>query len=174
MSKDDDRTKIPVLKKATQDLKKAARNELNFTPNDFQSRVKSRFYRRLEELSHIMDKETALSNPDKIMQLAGTDRILKWLEDPAFASWFLDEDYVIDTIASLRQESVAVMAQILRSEDAHPGDRLKAARMLAELGDLFPGRKQEVRFLDDRINQLTESETDKEIKRLRGVLEDGE
>lgn len=170
MSDKDDRTPIPVLRKATSDLKKATRNEMSFDPNDFQERVKSRFFRRLEELSHKYDKETVFSSPDLTVQLAGTDRILKWLEDPAFASWFVDEDFLVDTLASLKAPAVDLLKQSIRNEDAHLGDRLKAVRMLFELTDSFPGRKQEVRFLDDRLNSLSESETDREIKKLRATL----
>lgn len=170
----DDRTPIPVLRKATKDLQKAARNEMRFTPNDFQSRVKARFFRRIEEQSHIVDLETVLESQELVVQMAGTDRILKWMEDPAFSSWFLDREYVVDTIHSLQQKAVEVLSTVLTSEDASENDRLKAARMLLELGDQFPGRKSEVRFLDDRLNELSESQTDQEIKQLKERLSAGD
>ena len=174
MSKDETppRTPIPVLRKATADIERAARNEMEFTANSFQERVKARFYRRLEELSHIMDKEAVFKSEDQVIQLAGTSRITRWLEDPAFASWFVDEEYIVDTISSLQAKSLEVVAGILANPSASEGDRLKAAKMLLELGDMFPGRKSEVKFLDDRVNSLSESETDKEIKKLQGVLYD--
>jgi hypothetical protein len=170
----DDRTDIPTLRKATKDLAKAGRNELEFNPIPFQERVKARFYRRLEELSHRYDKETVFSSSDLTVQLAGTDRILKWLEDPAFASWFLDADYVVDTIASQQQRAIKTIMSVMNNEDAHDGDRLKAARMLVELNDLFPGRKQEIKFLDERLNNLSESETEREIKQLSSILEESD
>ena len=165
------RTTIPTLRKATGDLKRAANSELRFNPNDLQCRIKARFYRRLDELSHIIDKETVFDSKETVIELAGTGRILKWLEEPAFASWFVDQEFIVDTISSLQQKAIDVINTVLVSEEASEGDRLKAARMLLELGDQFPGRKSEVRFLDDRINDMTENETEKEIKRLKGQLD---
>lgn len=174
MSNDKNRTPIPVLRKAGKELEKQGNKELRFEPGDYQSRVKARFYRRLEELSHHFDKDTVLQNKDLIIQLAGTERIMKWMEDPGFSRWFLDEDYVVDTIQSKQQNALDVIAQVLNNDSAHDGDRLKAARMLLELGDQFPGRKNEVRFLDDRINDMSSHEVDREIKKLQAALATGE
>lgn len=166
----DDRIPVPVLRRAVKDLAKAAKEEMTFTANDFQKRVKARFYRRLAEMSHILDKETAFSEERHVVSLAGTDRVLKWLEDPGFAAWFVDEEYVTDTIASLQQDALGVIRNVIKDDDASDNDKLKAARMLLELGDQFPGRKSEVRFLDDRLNELTEGQTDKEIAKLEAAL----
>ena len=166
-----DKTSIPVLKKAVSSLVKAGNTELNFSPNAMQSRIKARFYRRLEEMSHHIDRDTAFQSPDTMVELAGTDRIIKWLEDPAFSSWFVDDYYVIDTIASLQSSALRIVEDALVDPDASVGDKLKAARMLLELGDQFPGKKSELRFIDDRINEMTESETDREIKKLKATLQ---
>lgn len=168
MSKD--RTKIPVLKGAVKDIAKGAQAVTNFRANQHQERVKAKFFRRLEEMSIMVDKETVFSNIKLIVQLAGTDRITEWMEDPAFVSWFTDDYWIPDTISSMQAQSVNIISGILNDDGVSPGDRLKAARMLLELGDQFPGRKSEVRFLDDRINSLSESDTDKEIKQLEAQL----
>ena len=169
---DDERTPIPVLRQASADIARAARNEETFTPGDFQKRVKARFYRRIDEMSHQVDRETVFASKDLVVQMAGTDRIVAWLEDPAFASWFVDADFLIDTISSLQSGAVSVIKEVMESDDASDGDRLKAARTALELADAFPGRKSEVKFLDERINELTESETDKELARLRAKMGD--
>jgi hypothetical protein len=157
-----------TIKSSVKSLAKAAHHELKFAPNKTQERIKARFYRRLEELSHVMDKETVLDRPELIEQLAGTERIHRWLTEPAFASWFLDASYVVDTISSLQSQAVNVLQDLLTSDSP---DRLKAAKILLELGDQFPGRKSEVRFLDDRLNNMSALETDKEIAKLQQQLE---
>jgi hypothetical protein len=166
----DDRTPIPVLRQATKDMIQTAHNELEFVPNDLQSRVKARFYRRIEEMSHQVDKETVFASRDLVVQMAGTDRILAWLEKPDFAAWFVDAEYMVDTIRSLQQSAVKVVADVLKSDDATEGDRLKAARMLLELGDQFPGKKSEYRFIDDRIEGMSEADTTKELAEMKAKL----
>lgn len=166
----DDRTDIPTLRRAVKDVVREAKAEVHFTPKDLHKRVKARFYRRLGELEHIYDKEAAFADAKVTAQLAGTEQITKWLNDPAFARWFLDEEYVVDSIQAGQQDAISVVMSVLKDDDASEGDRLKAARMLLELGDQFPGRKSEVRFLDDRLNQLTEGQTDKEIAKLEKAM----
>lgn len=166
----DDRTDIPTLRRAVNKLASDANAELNFQPGDYHQRVKARFYRRLEELAHHYDKETVFNDSKLVVQLAGTERVLKWLEQPGFASWFVDEDYIADTITGLQENAISVIKDVLRDGEAHDSDKLKAARMLLELGDQFPGRKSEVRFLDDRLNDLTESQVEKEIQQLEADL----
>lgn len=163
--------KAKDMKDASTALSKAADNEANFVPNSFQSRVKSRFYRRLDEMSHITDKETVFKSKELLGQLAGTDRIFKWLESPAFSSWFVEDQFIVDTISSLQDKAVQVIQDILSSDDASEGDKLKAARMMLELGDQFPGRKSEVRFLDDRLNALSERDTEQEIAKIQKQLQ---
>lgn len=167
---DDRRTPIPVLRKATKQLVKAAHTELEFAPNDLQSRVKARFYRRVEEMSHQVDKETVFASKELMTQMAGTERILDWLENPGFASWFVDSDLVVDTIRAMQQTAVKVVSDVLKSDDASEGDRLKAARMLLELGDQFPGKKSEYRFIDDRIEGMSEADTSKELAEMKAKL----
>ena len=169
----DDRTDIPTLRRAVKDVAREATNETKFHPGDFQKRVKARFYRRLGELSHHFDKEAAFKNPQVLSDLAGTDRILKWLESPSFARWFLDEEYVVDSIHSEQQGAIDVIRDVMYDSDASEADRLKAAKMMLELGDQFPGRKSEVKFIDDRLNALPESQVDSEIKKLEAELGGG-
>ena len=57
--------------------------------------------------------------------------------------------------------------------DASEADRLKAAKMMLELGDQFPGRKSEVKFIDDRLNALPEAQVDAEIQKLESELDGG-
>jgi hypothetical protein len=167
---DDDRTTIPTLRAATKDLTQAANNEMSFNPGDMQNRVKARFYRRMDEMSHVVDKETVFDSKKLVVELAGTERILSWLENPSFAAWFVDAEYLSDTIASEQQRSLAAITAVRDGERTSDADVLKAARMLLELGDQFPGKKSEVKFLDDRINDMSDGETDKEIKRLQSQL----
>lgn len=164
----------PDITNSIKALAKSAHHEQNFSPSVTQEKIKARFFRRLEEMSHIMDRETVLASPQLIEQLAGTTKIHTWLGQPAFAAWFLDTEYITDTISSLQAQAINVLSEILTAEGVFPSDRLKAAKLLLELGDQFPGRKSEVRFLDDRLNQMSESETDKEIAKLQQQLRLGE
>ena len=144
--------------------------ETKWSPNQFQERVKARFYRRLEEMSHIYEKKNAFSDKNVCVELAGTERILAWLEDPAFASWFTDEDRLVDVIQANQERSLAALLQIMQDQDSSDGDKIKAARILLELGDKFPGRKQEVRFLDERLDKMDDREVSQEQQMLDAQL----
>ena len=129
--------------------------EASFNPNDFQQRVKARFWRRLEEMSHVYDRETAFKSKDAMLELAGTPRVFQWLQEDSFASWFSDSDYIGDLIQSQAERSVRTLVEVRDDEDTSDGDRLKAARTLLELADAFPGRKSEVRFIDDQLEGMS-------------------
>lgn len=134
-------------------------------------KAKERFYRRLNEQSHIFDKEAVFDRPDLIEQLAGTRKIHEWLRDPKFAQWWWDEHVITDELMALRSQSVGKLKEILCGEEISPADALKAARMVFELTDQFPSKKQEVRFLDEELNKMDEGQVDREIKRLQGQLD---
>ena len=138
------------------------------------AKAKERFYRRLKESEHVIDKEMAFNNPNILEQLAGTSRIHKWLEDPSFAQWWWDEHSVSDELMALRHKAVARLSKIVGDDGVSASDMLKAVRMIFEVTDQFPGKKQEIRFLDNDLNNMPESQVDEEIKALAAKLGDKE
>lgn len=138
------------------------------------AKAKERFYRRLKETEHVIDKEMAMNRPDLLEQLAGTTRIHKWLEDPGFAQWWWDEHSVSDELMALRHKAVSRLSKIVADEDVAPGDVLKAVRMIFEVTDQFPTKKQEVRFLDNDLENMPLNQVDSEIKRIQAKLGEGE
>lgn len=141
------------------------------TSMSHRQKAKERFYRRLNEQSHIFDKEAVFDRPDLIEQLAGTRKIHEWLKDPKFAQWWWDEHVITDELMALRHQSVGVLRDILCGEEVSASDALKAARMIFELTDQFPTKKQEVRFLDEELNKMDSGQVDREIKKLQGQLD---
>jgi len=160
----------PSLTELRKLAQKQIKSEERFQPNDFQERVKARFWRRMEEQSHRLDQETVFASADLLTELAGTDRILKWSESPQFSNWFLDEDYTKDTIMSLQNKAIYTIKDILEDDSTYKSDKLKAARTLLELGEQFPNKK-EIRFIDDTLNQMSMSEVDRETLKLDKQLE---
>lgn len=138
------------------------------------AKAKERFYRRLKDSEHIIDKEMALTNPSILEQLAGTSRIHKWLEDPGFAQWWWDEHSVADELMALRYKAVSKLAKIIDGDNVNHSDVLKAVRMIFEVTDQFPSKKQEVRFLDKEIDGMSESQVDQETKALAAKLGENE
>lgn len=134
------------------------------------AKAKERFYRRLKESEHLIDKEMAFKSPELLEQLSGTSRIHKWLENPEFAQWWWDEHSVSDELMALRHKAVSRLSKIVGDDDVSPSDMLKAVRMIFEVTDQFPGRKQEIRFLDSELNSMPESQVDEEIKALAAKL----
>lgn len=141
------------------------------TATSYRRRAKERFYRRLQEHSHLYDKEVVFGNNDLITQLAGTHKAVEWLRDEKFARWWWDEDIVRDSLMALREKSVGRLADILEDGDIAPGDALKAARMVFELTDQFPTKKQEVRFLDEELNKLEPGQVELETLALKKKLD---
>jgi L-fucose mutarotase/ribose pyranase (RbsD/FucU family) len=116
----------------------------------------------------------ALTNPSILEQLAGTSRIHKWLEDPGFAQWWWDEHSVADELMALRYKAVSKLAKIIDGDNVNHSDVLKAVRMIFEVTDQFPSKKQEVRFLDKEIDGMSESQVDQETKALAAKLGENE
>lgn len=138
------------------------------------AKAKERFYRRLKEAEHVIDKQMVMDRPDLLEQLAGTSRIHKWLESPDFASWWWDEHSVADELMALRYKAVNKLAKIMSDDDVSPADVLKAVRMIFEVTDQFPSKKQEVRFLDSDLENMPIGQVDSEIKRLQAKLGEDE
>lgn len=163
-----DKPKAPVLRPGQ--LGKQISKETDWEPNSLQERVKARFWRRLDEMSHIYDSETAFKSREALLELAGTDKVFRWLEEPGFAAWFADADYIGDLIQSEVRKNVQKLIQIRDESDAPAGDAIKAARTLLELADAFPGRKQEVRFIDENLEGMKDDEVAREMKQLQAKL----
>jgi hypothetical protein len=138
------------------------------------AKAKERFYRRLKESEHVIDKEMAFNSPGILEQLSGTSRIHKWLEDPAFAQWWWDEHSVSDELMALRHKAVARLSKIVGDDGVSASDMLKAVRMIFEVTDQFPGKKQEIRFLDEDINRMSDTDVDKEMRALVAKLGEDE
>ena len=162
-----------MSKPSISDLKKTIAKDIThegkFHPNDFQERVKARFYRRIEEQSHRIDRESVFESEELMTEMAGTPRVMKWIQDPRFTRWFLDEEYTRDSIMSLQNKAISTINGILDDEGTYASDKLKAARMLLELGEQFPNKK-EIRFIDDTLNNMSENEVSDEAKKIRAKL----
>lgn len=161
-----DKPPIPTLRPT----QKAVSAEISFEPNEFQERVKARFWRRLDEQSLRVDPETAFASREWLLELSGTDRIFSWLDNPAFAAWFADADYIGDIIQSQVRKNIQKLIDIRDESDAPAGDAIKAARTLLELADAFPGKKSEVRFIDEQLDAMKDDDVAKETKQLMGKL----
>ena len=151
-------------------LKRQLAAEGVFDPSILQERAKARFYRTLDQKSHLVSKEDVIANESMLVEFAGTQHILKWAQSPGFSSWFLDEDNTMDYVVSLRDQAVKTIHATLLDDDTPAKDRLKAADMILQLANMYPGKQSTVKFLDERLNELSEADTEREIKRLRGQL----
>ena len=168
-----DEPRIPNLRPT----QTAVTREAQWSPNPLQERIKARFWRRLDEQSLRLDAETAFRSREHMLELAGTEKIFKWLENPAFAAWFADADYIGDVIGSEVRRSLEKLIQIRDDHDSPAGDVIKASRTLLELADAFPGRKSEVRFIDEQLDGMKDADVRKEMAELDaklGELDDGQ
>lgn len=141
-----------------------------FTPSALKSKVKERFYRRLKEKSHIIDKEAVFEDRRLLEELAGDVRIHDWLKSAHFARWWWDEFDIVDELMALRNTATHKLRDMFNDNEISHNDMLKAIRLLFEVTDQFPSRKQEVKFLDEELNKMSIDEADKEIDRLKGKL----
>lgn len=156
--------------KSLSEIRKQLVAETEYRPTAHQQRVKARIHRLIDERSHIIDRDQLFGNTELLVEFAGTSKILEWLGHPGFVAWIYDDHMVVDEIFSMRDQAVRAINEILTDPDVEPKDRLKAANMVLELTDMFPGKRNEVRFLDERLNSLSSNETDREIQRLTGQL----
>lgn len=138
-----------------------------FTPDEFQERVKARFYRRLEEKSHLLDRDTALRTPFELEQLAGTSKIHAWVKNPSFLDWFLDEHYFEDSMFALRGKAIRRLEGIIDDPVAMDADAIKAIKMVLEQTN---PKKQEVRFIDETLNNMAPEAVRAEQARLSAAL----
>lgn len=139
--------------------------------NSHRAKAKERFYRRLKEQSHLVDKEMAFRDPQLLEDLAGTTKVHKWLEDVEFAAWWWDEHSVADDLMALRHKAVSKLRGLLDDEEVAASEVLKAIRLVFEVTDQFPSKKQEVRFLDKELDAMPDNLVDAEIKQLQAKLE---
>lgn len=151
-------------------LKRQMAAEGMFDPSQLQERAKAKFYRTLDQRSHMVSKEAVLENEAMLVEFCGTKHITTWAQHPGFSAWFLDEDVTMDYVISLRDQAVRTIHATLLDEDTPAKDRLKAADMVLQLAGMYPSKESTVKFLDERLNALTEAETDREIKQLKSRL----
>ncbi len=138
----------------------------NFEPSPEQERVKARFLRRLEDKSHLYDMAKAVSTPAVLVDLAGTKKILDWAKQDEFLEWFMDDNFFEDSVLAMRGRALKVIREIMDSDVAQDSDKLKATKMIMELSDSFPGRKQEIRFIDERLNKMSADQVAAEKQQL--------
>lgn len=141
-----------------------------FLPDEQMERIKARFFRRAEELQFKYDVQTILKHPDLIMQCAGNKKIFEWWEKPGFAEWFIDGDYFADLIQAKRSKVVKMLDDIIESSVSLDADRIKAGRIFLDLAGAFPNKKQEVRFIDESLNNMPMPQVEAEKARLTAML----
>ena len=77
---------------------------------------------------------------------------------------------VTDTLMAMRSKAVNTVWEILNDDETSPGDKLKAVRMIFEVTDQFPTKKQEVKFIDEELNRMPLDQVDREIAQLQQLV----
>lgn len=143
-----------------------------FRPSQSQEYAKARLHDRLKARADLVD--LASLTAQEVADLAGNQRVLGWLKDPAFAAWLADNDAYAYTALALRETAVAVLADILRA-DYEPKiltakDKLKAADMLFQLTGAYPAKSKEVRFMDAELERMPADQVRAELAERRKAL----
>lgn len=138
-----------------------------FEPDELQERVKARFYRRLDDASHTIDRDSALKDPKELEALAGTKKILEWIRRPEFLDWFLDEHYFEDSMFALRGKAIRRLEGIIDDPVAMDADAIKAIKMVLEQTN---PKKNEIRFIDESLNDMKPEQVRAEQARLNAAM----
>ena len=145
----------------------------NWTPNNKQEAVKTRFYRRLGELQNKYDLQYVLSNQEAMIEVAQTVKIIDWMGQPAFKEWFLDFYFLEDRLRGLKGQFIDKLEEILTDVETPAGDLLKAGRFIWEATGSMPDKNQRIIIGNDRIDKMEEAEVieaerelDKQLKQL--------
>src|SRR4051812_34629306 len=84
------------------------------SPTMEQSRAKARLTLKLRERADTTDM--ACLTGAELVAMSGNSRILKWLQDPAFAAWIADKDTIIHNAIALREIAVQKLGEIVMAD----------------------------------------------------------
>lgn len=151
--------------------------DFKFKPTPHQTLAKAGFHRRLSEMSFMYSLETM--SLDKIAKMASCSlaQIEDWGRQPGWAAWFFEADTAERLIHAHKELAIRSIINVLqmpigdgKDGSVQPKDLLKAAELLARLGDMEPNKRKEVTFLDKDLGKLSNDEVDSEISKARAKL----
>lgn len=153
--------------------------DFKFKPTHHQTLAKAGFHRRLSEMSFMYSLETM--SLDQIAKMASCSlaQIEDWGKQAGWAAWFFEADTAERLIHAHKELAIRSIINVLqmpigdgKDGSVQPKDLLKAAELLARLGDLEPNKRKTVEFLDKDLGKMTEDEVSQETVKLRAKLKE--
>lgn len=144
-----------------------------FKPNNAQRMAKERLLSAMEELEGQLDMESL--SITQIVNLTGCSEIEKWVDsDASFLPWILDTDHQSHRLKALFDKGLDEMESILDS-DYEPKiltakDKIAVFNILAQLADKQPAKRKEVKWIDESVGQMEDTEVAKELAKARQKL----
>lgn len=184
MSEDTPNTPKPSKSKLTkQEAVKLADMKLQHYAEEF-TPTKAMVMARSRLQAHMTDHPPlpGTVDLDYIAKFSGSRKIEEWAANPEFIYWILDREYDSHAKKAIEMSMVRVLLDIAegRSEEikfskdgeayASPTankDRAKAAEILLNYSDSMPSKKKEIRYLDEGLGRMTETEVDRQIAAAR-------
>lgn len=138
--------------------------QVEFKPSETQRKTKAKLAGVLAN-NPIYNQDDL--TPDMIAKITGDRRIYKWVkEDPQALEYFRNKNEFRQRLEHLIEKALDRAESILDNDSERAlGPQVNMMKILFELGNRFPSRAKETRYLDDEVNRMSEEQLVKYIER---------
>lgn len=140
-----------------------------FKPTKDQARAKAQFFNKYEK-NQLLGPVDTLSI--QVMEkLAGEKDLNRWMQEPGFRNWFLNNEYNKELLESAVELSIKEALNILEMPSdgekgsPKPSDKLSAMKIILEYAGYAPKKQATVEYQDKEIAAMDEENLDRMINK---------
>jgi hypothetical protein len=154
---------------------KAYKDLINFKPTKGMYAAKYKFWKSIKN-NPLMSTSVQDISVDKMAEFCEAKEFYYWKENtPGFFTWFCQEDWSDTRLQSIIDMSMDIMEDIILGDSATSGatvkDKIMAYKLLCEMGDRFPNKKQQLVYVDKELGRMGPSEVTRQLEEAKRQLE---
>ena len=137
--------------------------QVEFTPTDTQRKTKAKLMGILADNPLYSIEDLTV---DVAVELTKDRRLYKWnKENPQFIEWLRNRNEFRQRLEHLIDRALDRAEQILANDEAKEAAQVALIKILMEMGNRFPTKTKEVKYLDAAIGKMSDDEVRKYIEK---------
>jgi hypothetical protein len=145
----------------------AVLEEVTFIPTPQMRRTKANYWATLAE-NPVYDRET--TTLASALEVTRDTRLSKWWSVPGFTPWFTNREEFRQRLEYLANLALDTIEEVLLDSDANANARMRAVQLALEAAAKMPGKSDNQKMLDDRVQKMGRAELEAFIRQHANLV----
>lgn len=141
--------------------------DITFIPTPPMRQTKASYWAFLAE-NPVYDRDT--TTLASALEITHDTRLSKWWPLPGFATWFCNREEFRQRLEYLANLALDTIEEVLLDSDANANARMRAVQIALEAAAKMPGKSDNQKMLDDRVQKMGRAELEAFLKQNLNIL----